>query len=44
VNSCNVSPNTFTTPGLTTQTTYTITCGASTDSVTVNVVPKFQEF
>lgn len=32
------------TPIITTQSTYTLTCGAATDSVTVNVIPNFQEF
>lgn len=31
-------------PTITTQSTYTLTCGAATDSVTVNVIPNFQEF
>jgi hypothetical protein len=43
-NACTLNPTSFTTPALTTQTTYTITCGAATDSVTINVVPKFEEF
>jgi hypothetical protein len=43
-NACTLAPTSFTTPPLTTQTTYTITCGSATDTVTINVVPKFEEF
>jgi len=43
-NSCNVSNASFTTPALTTQTTYTITCGGTSTTVIVNVVPDFTEF
>jgi hypothetical protein len=32
------------TPTITTQSTYTLTCGNQTQSVTVNVVPNFDEF
>jgi hypothetical protein len=42
--SCTVSPATIPTPGITTQSTYTITCGAATDSVIINVIPDFSEF
>lgn len=31
-------------PTITTQSTYTLTCGGSSKSVTVNVIPNFQEF
>jgi len=31
-------------PTITTQSTYTLTCGSQTKSVTVNVIPNFQEF
>jgi len=31
-------------PIINTQSTYTLTCGSQTKSVTVNVIPKFQEF
>ncbi len=44
-NACTVGSSTATTPGLTTQSTYTIACdGGASDSVTINVIPKFQEF
>jgi hypothetical protein len=42
-NACMVN-NFFTTPPITAQTTYTITCGAASNSVTINVLPKFKEF
>ena len=32
------------TPTITTQSTYTLTCGADSKSVTVNVIPNFEEF
>jgi hypothetical protein len=45
--SCNVGGS-FTTPSITAQSTYIISCGygvnAVTDTVTVNMVPKFEEF
>lgn len=37
-------PNGSATPTITTQSTYTITCGASSKSVIVNVIPEFREF
>jgi hypothetical protein len=43
-NACVVSPASFTTAPITTQTTYTITCGSVTDTVVINVVPDFEEF
>lgn len=43
--SCLVSPGTVTTPNLTTQATYVITCdGVERDRAIVNVVPNFEEF
>jgi hypothetical protein len=42
-NACVVN-NSFTTLPITAQTTYTITCGAASNSVTINVLPKFKEF
>ena len=42
--SCTVPNGSFTTPALTTQTTYTITCGDTSNNVIVNVVPNFTEF
>jgi len=42
--SCTVSPATIPTPAISTQSTYTITCGAATDSVIINVIPDFSEF
>lgn len=42
--SCSVGPETGAPRTITTQTTYTITCGTATDSVTVNVLPKVIEF
>ena len=41
---CAIPSATFTTPALSTQATYTITCGSATDSVIVNVVPDYSEF
>lgn len=43
-NTCSVAPASFTTPPITTQSVYTITCGSVTQTATVNVVPKFVEF
>ena len=43
-NACSVPNGSFTTPALTSQTTYTVTCGDTTDTVIVNVVPEFTEF
>lgn len=37
-------PNGSATPVISTQSTYTITCGATSESVTVNVIPQYQEF
>ncbi|MGE5540711.1 MAG: CARDB domain-containing protein [Bacillota bacterium] len=42
-NSCNLS-TTITTDPITAQSTYTVTCGTASDSVIVNVIPKFEEF
>lgn len=42
---CNVADTTVTTPAITAQSTYTVTCtDGTTESVVVNVIPRFQEF
>lgn len=40
---CGISGS-ITTPAITTQSTYTLTCGAATQTVIVNVLPKFEYF
>jgi len=42
--SCTVSPATIPNVVINTQSTYTVTCGAATKSVIVNVVPDYSEF
>lgn len=42
--SCTVPSTNITTGAITTQATYTVTCGAATDTAIVNVIPIFEEF
>jgi len=43
-NMCSVTDTTFTTPAITAQSTYTVTCTGATATAVVNVIPSFQEF
>ncbi len=43
-NMCNVADTTITTPAITAQTTYTVTCTGATATAVINVIPRFQEF